>query len=227
MGSDSITFFINDCATRKVPVNRFQIPTSQTKVEQILHHHRARITMSFEVEMKFRVPTGRSPETLLAQIQAEPSGKKFQSDYYFNHPSRDFALTDEALRLRDEDGRIHITYKGPKLDANTKTREEIEIPLGLTTSDVPQLAQLLTKLGFRQVAVVRKSRNEFQLLWENAQTTLSIDQVDGLGHFVEIEQVVDQNHLDAARQSVQNLARHLGLDASERRSYLELLLQIP
>jgi adenylate cyclase, class 2 len=180
--------------------------------------------MAFEVEMKFALPATVSPDTLLVRVQARPTETKTQSDYYFNHPSRDFAQTDEALRLWDEGGSIHITYKGPKLDKATKTREEIEIPLGLTTSNVPALSGLLEKLGFRKVAVVQKVRREFHLDWEGNDTIISVDQVTGVGNFVEIEQMADQNSLDQARQSVVRLAEHLGLRSSERRSYLELLL---
>jgi adenylate cyclase class 2 len=42
-----------------------------------------------------------------------------QIDLYFSHPARDFGVTDEALRLRRENQRTAITYKGPKLDKDT------------------------------------------------------------------------------------------------------------
>ena len=49
-----------------------------------------------------------------------------QVDTYFSHPARDFAATDEALRIRSIDQENFVTYKGPKLDATTKTRREID-----------------------------------------------------------------------------------------------------
>ena len=52
-----------------------------------------------------------------------------QVDQYFAHPARDFAQTDEALRLRRVGKQNFITYKGSKIDATTKTRREIELPL--------------------------------------------------------------------------------------------------
>ena len=44
-------------------------------------------------------------------------------------PCRDFAQTDEALRIRTVGDTSFVTYKGPKLDATTKTRRELELPL--------------------------------------------------------------------------------------------------
>ena len=67
-------------------------------------------------------------ERILLERGATLSKDCDQVDEYFNHPCRDFAVTDEALRLRkDPDGKM--TYKGPKLDRTTKTREEIEMDI--------------------------------------------------------------------------------------------------
>ena len=74
-----------------------------------------------------------------------------QRDRYFNHPSRDFAQTDEALRIRTQGRETRITYKGPIVDSQTKTRREIEIPVGAHDGDDEKLAQVLVLLGFREV----------------------------------------------------------------------------
>jgi hypothetical protein len=75
-----------------------------------------------------------------------------QVDQYFNHPARDFAQTDEALRLRRVGEVNFITYKGPKLDAITKSRHEIELPLPSGDAAATGFAELLTTLGFQPVA---------------------------------------------------------------------------
>ena len=66
-----------------------------------------------------------------------------QMDQYFSHPGRDFGATDEALRLRRENDRTVITYKGPKLDKDTKLREEIE----LSVEDLDRMSLILRRLG--------------------------------------------------------------------------------
>ena len=82
-----------------------------------------------EVEMKYAEADFRAVRAGLALWKARPQRSRRETDRYFNAPDRDFARTDEALRLRQA-GRLNIlTYKGPKLDALSKTRSEIEAPL--------------------------------------------------------------------------------------------------
>ncbi len=140
-------------------------------------------------------------------------GEHDQVDQYFNHPCRDFAETDEALRLR-KDTKGRITYKGPKIDRFTKTREEIEMDI----DDMDKMALILLRLGFRQVAKVSKKRKEYLL----DGVTVSLDSVDGLGDFVELE--VQGEDAEEGRSRIERLRDELGLVGSERRSYLEMIL---
>ena len=180
--------------------------------------------MKLEVEQKFAV---RDPAALVARVAA--LGAVFgppqsQVDRYFNHASRDFAQTDEALRIRTVGDENFITYKGPKLDQTTKTRRELELPIGSVDAG-RGFTELLLALSFRPVADVRKSRRTCGLQWNNFPVEVVLDEVQGLGTFMEIEVVIAPEHVEAAKSAVINLAQHLGLQDSERRSYLELLLQ--
>src|ERR1700754_4532568 len=84
--------------------------------------------LSFEVESKYR--TNRHVDILqrLIAMGAEAEPEVAQEDVYLNHPARDFAQTNEAFRIRRIGAANLITYKGPKRDGPTKTREEIELP---------------------------------------------------------------------------------------------------
>ena len=82
-----------------------------------------------EIELKFRLDAAGPLISQLRSLGARPLGVCRQRDQYFNHPSRDFAVTDEAVRLRCTDDETCLTYKGPLLDKQTKTREEIELRL--------------------------------------------------------------------------------------------------
>ncbi|HEU5115398.1 MAG TPA: class IV adenylate cyclase, partial [Isosphaeraceae bacterium] len=82
----------------------------------------------FEVEIKFRAADHRALAARLIALGAEASEAQEHEDLYLAHPSRDFARTDEALRLRRVGDQNRVTYKGPKLGGPTKTREEIEVP---------------------------------------------------------------------------------------------------
>src|SRR6185295_14932137 len=107
--------------------------------------------MSFEVEQKFPVTDLPALEARLAGVGAREEKVLSQVDQYFAHPARDFARTDEALRIRRVDAENLVTYKGPKLDAATKTRREIELPLAPGDQGAKSFAELLQALGFRPV----------------------------------------------------------------------------
>lgn len=177
-----------------------------------------------EVELKYRLD---DPEEALARLIAHgatPSGESVDRDQYFAHPVRDFAATNEALRLRWDGQAATMTYKGPLLDSVSKTREEFEFEL----KDSPSLevaGQLLERLGFRAVRVVEKRRTKFSVPWRGAAVTACLDDVTGAGLFLELEVLAPDGAWEAARDSLQALGRSLGLTDSERRSYLELVLE--
>jgi adenylate cyclase, class 2 len=183
--------------------------------------------MLIEVEQKFPVSDPAALERQLAALGAKQGETVVQVDDYFAHPQRDFAKSDEALRLRRVGPLNYITYKGPKLDAVTKTRREIEIPLAAGEQAAADAGSLLTALGFARVAEVRKRRMHSTLRWQNREVNVALDQIAELGHFVELEIVTDPADVETARACIASLASQLGLTNSERRSYLELLLESP
>jgi len=180
--------------------------------------------MNYEVEQKFPVDDLAPIEAKLAALGAEISEVRVEVDLYFNHPARDFAQTDEALRLRRVGRTNRITYKGPKFDATTKTREELDLPLPEGEATVEAFSTLLGALGFVTVGQVRKERRKALVDWEDRRVEVSLDSVDRLGTFVELELVVPPAEFEAARACIGSLARRLELSESERRSYLRLLL---
>jgi adenylate cyclase class 2 len=177
--------------------------------------------MSFEVEQKFRVDDAMALAARLHERGVTFGDPIAQCDRYFNHPSVDYAVTDEALRIRRSAENVFITYKGPKLDAATKTRRELELPL---TADDERWAELLVLLRFRPVAEVRKSRRIGELAYQGLDFEIALDDVAEVGNFCELEVQATEAELDLARDALQALAAELGLAAVERRSYLELLL---
>jgi adenylate cyclase class 2 len=180
--------------------------------------------MPWEVEQKFRVNGFSRIEQGLVACGMALGDTAQQTDHYFNHPARDFARTDEALRLRQDGERNFVTYKGPKIDATTKTRRELELPLPAGDQLISQYRALWEALGFRYVATVHKRRRTAAVHWEQRDFEVVLDEVERLGWFVELETQAGEEELDAARAALASLAARLGLTNIERRSYLELLL---
>lgn len=180
--------------------------------------------MAYEVEQKYRVKDSRDISERLAMVGAVCGEPIRQVDAYFAHPARDFAQTDEALRLRRVGETNVVTYKGPKIDRATKTRREIELPLANGGLSFEQWRELLTALGFRATAEVAKTRTPYRLEIEARSLEVVLDEVDQLGSFVEIETAAEEEDLDAARDVVAKLAAELELGQPERRGYIQMLL---
>jgi len=188
----------------------------------------------YEVEIKFPVADPRDVELRLVALAARFREPVEQVDRYFAHPCRDFARTDEALRLRRDGDDVAITWKGPRIDAATKTRREIELPLAAAADPgdprppadvtIRQWGELLDALGFRPVLTVGKRRRPARVHWQGTEVDVAIDAVAGLGDFVELEIQAREGEVPLARAVLESLARELGCTNAERRSYLELLL---
>lgn len=175
-----------------------------------------------EVELKYPVADFDALRCRLVALHAAPTPTVQQTDAYYNHPARDFALTDEALRIRTVGGSAVVTYKGPKQGGVAKTRLEHELPLADATAE--KWAEVLTLLGFNAVTTVRKTRTTYLLPSDGREVEVTLDEVAGLGSFVEVESIAKDGDTQAAEASVLAAAESLGLSDPEPRSYLEMLL---
>ena len=174
-----------------------------------------------EVEVKAKIESFDEMRKKLDEIGAIKTKTEHQEDRYFNSPVKDFAETDEALRIRetrsDEKHNLFITYKGPKIDAKSKTREEVEMEI----EDADKASKIFEFLGFNEVRTVIKDREYYK--YENYE--ISLDNVHGLEPYMEIEiSLEDNSDYSKAQESIFELFEKLGItDGFERTSYLELL----
>ena len=177
-----------------------------------------------EVEVKAKIRSFDEMRKRLDEINAVKVKTEHQVDRYFNSPVRDFAQTDEALRIRetksDEKHNLFITYKGPKIDEKSKTREEVEMEI----EDAEKASKIFENLGFKEVRTVVKDREYYQ--YENYE--ISLDNVHGLEPYMEIEiSLEDNSDYSKAQESIFELFEKLGItDGFERTSYLELLEEL-
>lgn len=194
----------------------------------------------FEVEVKVRADEEAVREAL-GQTDAVEDSIVAHVDTYYDAPHRAFAETEEAIRVRREapvegvDGGSEsvirdavaeqpvgwLTYKGPLLEAESKTREEVETEVG----DVEAMDRILERVGFRAAGEVRKLRRQYK--WRGFH--LSLDTVVDLGTFLEVEATTEEQEIPATREQALSLLGELGLEPSEqlRTSYFELLHDDP
>ena len=171
--------------------------------------------MTLEIEVKAYADNLARVEERLKEMGAVFIAEVCEKDTYFNHPDRNFAATDEALRIRVTDKQSFLTYKGRKIDAKSKTREEIEIALG----DADSAKLLLLRLGFKPVAEVRKIRKRYKI----GEFEICLDGVEGVGTFVEVE--TKGENMVELRDHALAILEKLNLRKTERKSYLELQLE--
>lgn len=176
-----------------------------------------------EIEIKAKIENKIELMEKIKKLGGKYSHTEKQHDIYFNAPDKDYAETDEALRIREipkEDTFERIlTYKGPKIDSKSKTRKEIEV----TIDNTDHMAEILINLGFKPSAIVDKTRRIF--LYEDY--TITIDNLKELGDYTEIEYVTtEDSDIEEIRNNIMDLFEKLDITTGfERTSYLELLQQ--
>ncbi len=174
-----------------------------------------------EVEVKAHASNLDEIEKKVIELGASREGEEYQEDLYFNAPHRDFARSDEALRIRkikrENSDEKYITYKGPKMDKVSKTRKEIEVAVG----DPSKVEDILQNLSFRPVATVCKNR----IIYRLDELIITLDNVHGVGDFVEIEKETPEGEdtKDALNEIFATYSK-IGIESGfERSSYLELM----
>ncbi|MGC8968969.1 MAG: class IV adenylate cyclase [Conexivisphaera sp.] len=171
--------------------------------------------MREELEVKIRVDEPERVAESILRIGGRHLSSVVEEDTYFGHPCRNFALTDEALRLRRSDGTVELTYKGPRAGGAGGTKSRTELTLRL--QDPGAAAELLSALGFVPVATVRKRRSYYRV----SGAIVSIDAVEGLGNFVEVE-AADEG---VGVEDLKSIVRGLGLAWEPvEETYLEMVL---
>jgi adenylate cyclase class 2 len=170
-----------------------------------------------EFELKVRTSSLDPVRQQLIGHNARFCGRIHEHDIYYNAPHRDFGITDEAIRVRYTNDHALVTYKGAKIKTSgLKAREELNIVVDSGTV----FEQMLDRLGFTLTAEVNKWRENYRLF----DAAITLDEVEGLGTFVEIEILAEDESSDAAAR-IQVIAKEIGVDGEPiLDSYLEMLL---
>ena len=163
------------------------------------------------LEIKVRVADLAPARATAARLGARPAGVEVQVDRYYELEG------GSRLKLRTVPGRPAelIRYRRPECDAVRTSDYEVT-----PVRDADARRCLVPKT--RPVVTVRKRREV--LLLDNVR--IHLDEVDGLGRFLELEAVVDAAHDEAAcRRRVAEITAALGLREADfiRASYAELL----
>jgi len=132
-----------------------------------------------EREIKLRFTSAQEAREAVLGLGATPvRGRRFQDDALFDTEREDLRQRRSALRLRREDARSYLTFKGPVQPGPMKLREELETAV----SDADVLQRVLEHLDLRVWFRYQKYREEFAL----DGVVVAIDETP-IGTFVELE----------------------------------------
>lgn len=178
-----------------------------------------------EVEVKLPIP---DPEEIKNRIlEAGFKEQRFieERDTYFDNACGDIRANGAALRVREtKDCRTgkkqaQINYKGKKLDTQTMTRRELETGV----EDGAVCREILQALGY---SPAEPEVIKIRTMLQNDFITACLDDVHGLGSFLELEILVEsEEKKDAALDQIKDILNSLGYQVSDsvQTSYLSML----
>ncbi|HUU95101.1 MAG TPA: class IV adenylate cyclase [Phycisphaerae bacterium] len=171
--------------------------------------------MSREIETKIRLGDPGPLRTRLRESGAARHTHVQETNRIFDTPDRRLLAGDCGLRIRESrpvDGgsplQPTLTFKGPREPGPLKSRAELETPV----ADAQTLADILQRLGFREVIRYEKRRET----WRLRDCEVCLDELPRLGWYVEIE--------GPRTEAVETARKQLGLTAlpALRETYVEL-----
>ena len=132
-----------------------------------------------EREIKLRFGSAQEARAAVLAIGAVPvGGRRFQDDALFDNEREELRERRCALRLRREEARSVVTFKGPVQPGPMKLREELETAV----SDAGVLQRVFEHLGLRVWFRYQKYREEYAL----DGVVVAVDETP-IGTFVELE----------------------------------------
>ena len=162
----------------------------------------------YEIERKYHI---KNKAALLQRISQVIGVKKLreidQTDAIFLPQDKktfeELSKGDPVVRLRRENDTTQITLK-----KSMENSSNIELETNIEDYDTTE--QILLNLSLNQVTLVKKRRTEYSY----KDYTLTIDSVEGLGDFLEIEYVSNYND-PSIEKKIKAIANELGLEENE------------
>ena len=163
------------------------------------------------LELKSKCVNMEKLRRLMFELGAEHQKTMHQIDTYFNVPKG-------RLKLREIDGEMAQLVYYERADESASRYSNYSI---VEITDASGFKQMMNAIGVK--AVVDKVRE----LWMYGNTRIHVDDVDGLGHFVELETVITNQTNTEAQAEHHFVKRALEIDDVEivPVSYSDLILK--
>ncbi len=169
-----------------------------------------------EIELKFPLLNSKELAETLHRIAKLKKQGDLQKDTYYTPAHRDFVKQkpiSEWLRLRESKKGCSLNYKKWHTTEGEKTVscDEYETKI----DNILSLTKLLKNLDFKELIVVEKSRTS----WEYKDVEISIDEVTGLGTYIEIEAQGDYGgftNIEEAKKHLYTILKEIRVQVGEQ-----------
>ena len=174
---------------------------------------------NIEVELKFKLPNEFIKEGILNFLQENATFQKetLQKDTYFTASHKDlFAQpVNKWLRIRETSKGNIFNYKELKGNYCEEYETKIENPA--------EMEKILLAVGVKPAIIINKTRKSF--LYHDIE--ISIDEVDKIGTFIELEMKGEYHSPKDAESQLRELTKKLSLnkDRLDKKGYLRLALE--
>jgi adenylate cyclase, class 2 len=158
-----------------------------------------RFIVSTETEVKISIDDPAGFCLRLAALDPIPiSARHFEDNHLLDFQDESLKTQRHLLRIRWEEGRGVLTFKGAPCDDGVfKIREELETGV----DDTSMALQILNRIGMQVHFRYQKYRQEFTL----DGVHVAVDETP-IGFFVELE---------GSKETIRNLAQRLGFEESQ------------
>jgi adenylate cyclase class 2 len=151
-----------------------------------------------------------------------------KSDAYWHGPDWRFARGTKGFRVRTEEGRTVVTFKTKRCEGDMEINREREFEV----MDASALEEFFHRLGCEPFYTKKKTGTRHEVPSEGAGRPITIEvlEVEGLGPFIEIEALLDDEAPESvalAQGEIRGLLARSGVgeEAIESRYYSELLIE--
>lgn len=169
---------------------------------------------NIEIEMKYKI-TKEIYDEIIEYFETEKiqSNEEKQHDIYFSpihFPFLGGEIDNECLRLRILGNKNILSYKKFIPSMNGKPAHCIEHELEI--SDIEKLKLILNDLRIKEEFTLKKVRKIF-IYKDNIE--ISLDMVDHLGYFIELE-IISHENIDDTVKEINQFIQNFGIIESMR-----------
>lgn len=118
----------------------------------------------------------------------------YETDTYYVDKSGKFIDKRICLRTRKtNDEKLELTYK-PETSDETEKYGKREVNISLPVEDENDINFILNELGYNKYVKFTKKRTTYTKYYDGAEHNIMIDEINGIGKFIELEIITDEEH---------------------------------